>query len=63
LAVREFYARCRDLKTRRGVCICAGEFSETARHYVEARLIELVDKEGLMRLFDRLAKSSDELRQ
>ncbi len=63
LAVKEFYARCRDLKTRRGVCICAGEFSETARHYVEARLIELVDKEGLMRLFDKLAKSSDELQQ
>ena len=63
LVVREFYARCRDLKTRRGVCICAGEFSETARRYVEARLIELIDKESLMRLFDRLTKSSDDLQK
>ena len=63
LVIREFYARCRDLKARRGVCICAGEFSETARRYVEARLIELIDKESLMRLFDRIAKSSDDLKQ
>jgi tetratricopeptide (TPR) repeat protein len=63
LAVRDFYTRCRDLKTKRGVCICAGEFSESARHYVEARLIELVNKEGLMRLFERLSGFSDMTQQ
>ncbi len=63
LVIREFYMRCRDLKTRRGVFVCAGEFTESARQYVEARLIELIDKEGLLRLFDRSAKSRDDLQE
>jgi len=54
LILRELYSRIKDTKAGRGVCVSAGSFTETAQQFVEARLIDLVDKEGLLKLFKRL---------
>ncbi len=54
LLLREQYARQRELRAGHGVCITAGEFTDTARAFIEARPIDLVDKPGLIRLFRRI---------
>jgi len=47
LIVRDLYTRTKEVKAGRGLCVAAGIFSEGARQFVEARLIDLVDKELL----------------
>ncbi len=47
LIVRDLYTRIKEVKAGRGLCMAAGSFSEGARQFVEARLIDLVDKELL----------------
>ena len=54
LMLREMYSRIKELKAGRGICISAGDFSESAKAFVEARLIDLVKKEELLKLFSRL---------
>ncbi|WP_020611852.1 tetratricopeptide repeat protein [Sediminispirochaeta bajacaliforniensis] len=49
LILRDLYARIKELRAGRGFCLSAGEFTEGAKQFVEARLIDLVEKEGLMR--------------
>ncbi|GAB4365477.1 MAG: tetratricopeptide repeat protein [Spirochaetales bacterium] len=50
LMVRDFHARIKEAKAGRGYCFTAGEFSEEAQRFVEARLIDLVDKQGLNKI-------------
>ena len=53
LLLRDFHGRVKDLKAGRGFCISAGEFSEGAHQFVEARLIDLIDKNGLVKVLNR----------
>ena len=48
LSVRDFHARVKDVKAGKGYCITAGLFSEEAKRFVEARLIDLIEKQSLM---------------
>lgn len=48
LVVREFHARVKDLKAGKGFCISAGTYSDEAKKFVEARLIDLIEKDQLM---------------
>jgi hypothetical protein len=57
LVLREMYSRTRDLRAGRGLCLTAGSFTESARSFVEARLIDLVDGSGLMKIFNKLEAS------
>ena len=57
LMLREQYAQLKELRAGRGVCIAAGEFTDTARAFIEARPIDLVEKTGLMRLFRRITQA------
>ncbi|MCX7787678.1 MAG: tetratricopeptide repeat protein [Spirochaetes bacterium] len=50
LMLRDFHARIKEAKAGRGYCFTAGEFSEEAQKFVEARLIDLVDKSGLNKI-------------
>jgi hypothetical protein len=59
LALREMYARIKELKAGRGFCVSAGGFTETAQAFVEARLIDLIDKESLVKKLNTLAAYSD----
>jgi tetratricopeptide (TPR) repeat protein len=54
LMLRDFAERMKEVRAGRGVFLTAGDFSEQARAFVEARLIDLVGKEGLVRLFRRI---------
>ncbi len=54
LAVRDFHARVKDLKAGKGYCITAGAFSDEAKRFVEARLIDLIEKDTLMGLLNTI---------
>ncbi len=49
IVLRELYAKLKDLRAGRGFCITAGKFSESAQQFVEARLIDLVEKDDLLK--------------
>lgn len=54
LIVRELNSRLKETRAGRGFCLTAGGFSETAESFVEARLIDLLDKEKLLKVLSRL---------
>ena len=54
LYVREFHARVSEVKADKGVCITAGLFSEEGRKYAEGRPIDLVDKNGLIKILKKV---------
>ena len=47
LIVRDFHSHIKDVKAGKGICISPGVFSEEAKRYTEARLIDLISKEKL----------------
>lgn len=48
LLLRDLYFRIREEKAGRGFCLTAGNFTEGAVQFVEARLIDLIEKEALL---------------
>ncbi|HRZ90088.1 MAG TPA: tetratricopeptide repeat protein, partial [Spirochaetia bacterium] len=50
LTVRDFHARLKDVKAGKGYVVSAGVFSDEARRFVEARLMDLLDKDQLAKL-------------
>jgi tetratricopeptide (TPR) repeat protein len=53
LVLRDFHGRIKEVKAGRGFCVTAGEFTESAKQFVEARLIDLVGKEDLMKILQK----------
>lgn len=49
LALRDLYAKIKEVKAGKGYCLTAGTFSDEAKHFVEARLIDLIEKPALVR--------------
>jgi restriction endonuclease Mrr len=47
LIIRDFHSHLKEVKAGKGVCVAVGAFSEEARRYTEARLIDLIEKEKL----------------
>jgi tetratricopeptide (TPR) repeat protein len=45
--VRDFHSHLKEVKAGKGVCITVGSFSEEAKRYTEARLIDLIEKDRL----------------
>jgi tetratricopeptide (TPR) repeat protein len=59
LIVRDFHSHLKDVKAGKGICITVGQFTEEARKYTEARLIDLIEKERLQAILNSLdAKTS-----
>jgi tetratricopeptide (TPR) repeat protein len=54
LSVRDFHARVKEVKAGKGYCITAGVFSDEAKRFVEARLIDLIEKQGLMQTLNSI---------
>jgi tetratricopeptide (TPR) repeat protein len=54
LVLRDLHSQIKEMHAGRGLCICAGNYSEGATAFVEARLIDLIDKEGLNKLLKRV---------
>ncbi|MDC7228376.1 MAG: tetratricopeptide repeat protein [Spirochaetales bacterium] len=54
LIVRDLYGKIKEVKAGRGICISAGAFSSGAKNFVEARLIDLIEKEDLVKLLKKI---------
>jgi tetratricopeptide (TPR) repeat protein len=52
LIVRDFHSHLKEVKAGKGICITVGNFSEEAKRYTEARLIDLIEKERLTALLN-----------
>lgn len=53
LMLRDMHGRIKELHAGRGYCLAAGSFTEGAVAFVEARLIDLLDKEELAKVLKR----------
>ena len=58
LFVRDLYAHSKELHTGRGFCFTTGAFSAEAVRFVEARLIDLVDKNSLIKILKTIDSTS-----
>jgi tetratricopeptide (TPR) repeat protein len=47
LIVRDFHSHLKEVKAGKGICMAVGIFSDEAKRYTEARLIDLIEKEKL----------------
>jgi tetratricopeptide (TPR) repeat protein len=47
LIVRDFHSHLKEVKAGKGICVTVGSFTEEAKRYTEARLIDLIEKERL----------------
>ncbi|MDR0377927.1 MAG: tetratricopeptide repeat protein [Spirochaetaceae bacterium] len=47
LIVRDFHSHLKEANAGKGICITVGTFTDEAKRYTEARLIDLIDKEKL----------------
>ena len=47
LIVRDFHSHIKEVKAGKGVCVSVGNFTDEARRYTEARLIDLIEKDKL----------------
>ena len=54
LMLRDLYTKLKEIKGGRGVCMAPATYSETAKSFVEARIIDLVDKPQLIKLLDKI---------
>jgi len=54
LILRDMYARSKEVKAGRGFCLSAGDFTDGAKQFVEARLIDLIEKERLLKILNSL---------
>lgn len=54
LLLRDMHSKIKELKAGRGFCLVAGTFTENAKYFVEARLIDLIEKEELLKILNRI---------
>jgi tetratricopeptide (TPR) repeat protein len=52
LIVRDFHSHLKEVKAGKGICVTVGAFSEEAKRYTEARLIDLIEKERLQAMLN-----------
>jgi tetratricopeptide (TPR) repeat protein len=52
LIVRDFHSILKDIKAGKGICVTVGNFTEEAKKYTEARLIDLIEKEKLQAILN-----------
>jgi len=52
LIVRDFHSHLKEVKAGKGICISVGQFTEEAKRYTEARLIDLMEKEKLQAILN-----------
>jgi tetratricopeptide (TPR) repeat protein len=58
LIVRDFHSHLKEVKAGKGVCVTVGNFSEEARRYTEARLIDLIEKDKLQAILNAVDTKS-----
>ncbi|MCL2067696.1 MAG: tetratricopeptide repeat protein [Treponema sp.] len=58
LVIRDFHSHLKEVKAGKGICVSVGSFTEEARRYTEARLIDLIEKERLQAILNALDSRS-----
>jgi tetratricopeptide (TPR) repeat protein len=61
LSLRDLYAKIKEVKAGKGYCLTAGMFSEEAKRFVEARLIDLIEKPALVKCLNSISANSSDL--
>jgi tetratricopeptide (TPR) repeat protein len=60
MSIRDFHSHLREVKAGKGICSTVGTFSDEAKRYTEARLIDLIERARLMALLNMVdARSAD----
>jgi tetratricopeptide (TPR) repeat protein len=54
LIVRDFHSHLKEVKAGKGICITVGTYTDEAKRYTEARLIDLIEKERLQAILNSL---------
>ncbi len=57
LTLRDFHSRIKELKAGKGYCLTTGNFSDEAKKFVEARLIDLIEKDRIGKILDSVDAS------
>lgn len=52
LILRDFHSRIKEVKAGKGFCLTTGTFTDEAKKFVEARLIDLIEKDRLSKILD-----------
>ena len=52
LILRDFHSHLKEVKAGKGICITVGSFTEEAKRYTEARLIDLIEKDRLQAILN-----------
>lgn len=53
-ALRDLYSKTKEVKAGKGVCLTAGTYTEGAVRFVEARLIDLIEKKKLTEYLEKV---------
>lgn len=61
LSVRDFHARTKEVRAGKGLCMSAGTFTDEAKKFVEARLIDLLEKPQLMTILNTIDANAQSL--
>ncbi|MDR2393206.1 MAG: tetratricopeptide repeat protein [Treponema sp.] len=59
LVIRDFHARIKEIKAGKGICLSCGQYSDEARRYTEARIIDLIEKEKFMAILNTVDARMD----
>ncbi|MFP3042389.1 tetratricopeptide repeat protein [Treponema primitia] len=58
LILRDFHSHLKDAKAGKGICITVGNFSDEAKRFTEARLIDLIEKDRLSAILNNVDAKS-----
>lgn len=56
ITIREHYNNLKEKKVDKGICITAGNFSDSVKDFVESRMIKLFEKDQLVEILNKLGK-------
>jgi tetratricopeptide (TPR) repeat protein len=54
LVLRDFHSHLKEAKAGKGICVTVGNFSDEAKRFTEARLIDLIEKDRLSAILNHL---------
>ncbi len=61
LILRDFHSRIKEVKAGKGYCLTTGSFTDEAKKFVEARLIDLIEKDGIGKILDSVDTGTQSL--
>ena len=55
MTIRTHYSNLKEQKADKGICVTAGTFSDSAKAFVESRMIKIIEKDELVELLNKLS--------